>query len=204
MSTFPLLRALLALPLLAGAVGAQADTATRAAPSAVVARPAGVVRRPAADSVARAAPREREVVSDVDPVLGTLAGIALGAVAGAMFDDACYGGGDGLALRGGIAAAAVTIPLYFVTRHERDPEREARDARRRDRTPKLLVLAGGAAAAGIALGAPVGAFEGARRPDACGGGAGQGALRTAGHVAAGTAAVGLVGMAFEALGNMNR
>lgn len=200
MSPRPVLRALVALPLLAGTLGAQPDSTVRTPPAAVAPQPAGAVRpTPPTDSVVTAPAIHR--VSSVDPILTTLAATLVGAAAGAIFDEGCFGGAGGMAARGAVAGAAISIPAYFLTLHEETPrDRQHRDGWF-DRIPNVAKAVVVSAVAGAALGAPIGAVEGARRPDACGGGAGAGALRGAGHIAAGTLAVSSVGLVFEALGS---
>ena len=198
MSATTILRALVALPLFAAALSAQVDTTATPLPAAV-AQPAGAVHQPAsADSTI--APPKVQRVSSVDPIMTTLAATLIGAVSGAIFDDPCFGGSGGMAARSAITGAAISIPAYFLTLHEETPrDREYREGWF-DRIPKVAKAVVVSAFAGVALGAPMGAFEGARRPDVCGGSAGAGALRGAGQIAAGTLAVSSVGLAFEALG----
>jgi hypothetical protein len=187
---------LLVFSLVAAPLSAQADSTARPVVPAVVTQPAGATRSPGADTTVAARER-RATVSDADPILATLAGALIGGVAGAMFDDACFGGGDGMALRGAIGGAALTIPIHFLTRRDANAPEPDRSKAWYNRMPRPLLGVVVSATVGLALGAPIGAIEGARHPDACGGSASAGAIRGAGQVAAGAMALGTFGMAVE-------
>jgi hypothetical protein len=193
MSAASLLRALVALPLFAAALGAQADTTVRAAPPAVVAQPAGAVRATSADSARRPSlPAVEELhpgrTLAKDVVAISLGTALVGAIAGATFNDACFvGNGDGMAARGFVAGALVGVPAsYALRRSHRRPEARRWISRVPDALKAATVFGLVSAAAGMPMGVVAGSAD-----SGCDRNVGDATLRGIGQMGAAGVVTGL-------------